>query len=1010
MKKRLGLFWFALALMAWGPVLHAQYNMGVPAGAYGAQGNFQQAGAEYQAGLPGRVWFRTNLADQGLGYRGSYLTLGGKTRLFDDFLDGRWLGESNVHFSLESNRFFGNLGVSRVFSVQSAGADFTLGGWVDIDDDRQGNFAHTFSQLGLNGSIKTRRWDIIGNGYFPVGDRNHSYGLDRCFEDNVIVIIPGIDTALKGFDVTLRTRPQALAMVNGHLDLGGYGYQSELVDAFGGGRARLGFQILQGMMINAEVNYDDRFKTTGVLQMGFMFGANARGNEHSYLARDLEPTLRNDHIVRYQRDFVLAIDPDTGRPYNVLHVDNTADPAFSDGRVQTPFARLIDAQNASVEDDIIFVRHGTGTTFNYNQGIVLKDGQMLLGDGAEHLIPIQNGQFFLLCNDLSFPNPVITAQANGAAVTLANRNTVRGFVMDGSNGEMAYGIYGDGFAAGSPLRNGLIEDNEIRGAILHGVYVNELAGNWEFNRNIVRNNGFDGIFLENAVDPTSVFRFEDNLVFENGRDGIHMENYDATRIAMIRNLTNNNNRDGVRLVNHLNTPGTGTTVDIFGHEASGNTLNGVHVNGGSGNLTVLNSEFANNGGAGLRIVDWTDGLPGTRTFIGETSGVTSFTGNGVGISIDQNVGSQTVVIDDITATGNITGVRVAANGVASTVNTTLRNSLINANAGDGAQFASTLGAAHFVNLTDNVANGNGNNGLRFLVGDNSGTPSSLTARLDNMTVNGNFGDGIFTQVFNDGLVDFRMTQSTVIGSGVNGMRFLLNNDEQGFINRIAIEESIVSGSGANGLIINTADGTSTDVLLVNSDFSGNGANGVSVRAEGDGILGPDNFTRVTMNGNTMDGNGLDGVTLQAFGDARLLANLQSNTATGNGLSGIAIEGFNDAVVNARLSNNLATDVFVETNNRAEINAIFVENAFGDGTFINDVTGTMCLAFSNNFFAVTPPTFINNSAPVFFRIELDGATNGFQNGDIGPGFTFGPFGSVCEPLVSAEEFAFQLQGF
>ncbi len=1011
MKTRLGLFWFALAMIAWGPVSFAQYDMGMPAGAYGAAGNFRPAGAEYQMAWPGRVWFRTNLADRGLGYRGSYLTLGGKTRLFDDFLDGRWLGESNVHFSLESNKFFGNIGISRVFSVHAAGADFTLGAWLDIDDDKQGNFAHTFTQLGLNGSIKTRRWDIIGNGYFPVGDRNHSYGLDNCLVDNVIVILPGIDTALKGFDVTLRTRPQALAMANGHFDIGGYGYQSELIEPFGGGRARLGFQFLQGMIVNAEVNYDDRFKTTGVLQLGFMYGGTASGNEYSYLARDFEPTLRNDHIVRYQQDFVLAIDPDTGRPYNVLHVDNTADPAFADGRAQTPFARLIDAQNASVADDIIFVHHGTGTTFNYDTGIVLKDGQMLLGDGVEHLIPIQGGRFFLLCNDLSIPRPVITATANGAAVTLANRNTVRGIIMDGSNGQMAYGIYGDGFAAGSPLRDGLIEDNEIRQAILHGVYVNELAGNWEFNRNLVRNNGFDGIFLQNAVDPASVFRFEDNIALQNGRDGIHIANYDATSITFENNIANSNSRDGVRLENHANTLGLGTTINVLDHESTGNSGNGFAVLGGAGNLTVLDSQFTSNGASGLRIVDWTNGLAGTRTFIGEDNGTTSFTGNGVGINIDQNVGTQTVVIDNVTANSNVTGLRISANNVASVVDTTITDSTMSSNVGDGAQFSSTNGAAHFVNLSNNEANSNGNSGLRFNVGDNSGNPSSLTARLDDMAVNANGGDGVFGQVFVDGLLDFRMTNSTVNSSGVNGMRFLLNNNEQGFINRIVVDNSTVGGSAANGLIVNTADGTSTDIQLTNSSFTNNGANGISIRATGDAVAGSDNFTRVIMTANNVSGNGADGALLESFGDARMLANLQSNTFGTNAGVGINMQGFNDATINARLTNNLVPDdILVETNNRATINAIFVENAFSDGDFINSITGTMCLAFSNNFFATVPPNFVNNSAPPFFRIELNGATNGFLPGDIGPGFTFGPFGSVCEGLVAAEEAAFALQGF
>ena len=59
--------------------------------------------------MPGRVWAETNIGD-GLGYEGSYFTLGGKTHLADDFLDGRWLLETQGHVS-ENGGFFGNLGL-----------------------------------------------------------------------------------------------------------------------------------------------------------------------------------------------------------------------------------------------------------------------------------------------------------------------------------------------------------------------------------------------------------------------------------------------------------------------------------------------------------------------------------------------------------------------------------------------------------------------------------------------------------------------------------------------------------------------------------------------------------------------------------------------------------------------------------------------------------------------------------------------------------------------------------
>ena len=111
--------------------------------------------------------------------------------------------------------------------------------------------------------------------------------------ENNIALQAGIESALQGFDVTLRVRPRQLAFANGTLDIGGYHYDSDLVDAFGGGRVRVGFQILRGMIVTAEVNHDERFDTTGLLSLGWLFGANSSGygNEWAGLARDLEATV-----------------------------------------------------------------------------------------------------------------------------------------------------------------------------------------------------------------------------------------------------------------------------------------------------------------------------------------------------------------------------------------------------------------------------------------------------------------------------------------------------------------------------------------------------------------------------------------------------------------------------------------------------------------------------------------------------------------------------------------------
>lgn len=1075
MNSKLGFVWAILAAMSFGQLAAAQPfpPQGGPVGPVGGydQGGFQPMMGDFQVGMPGRLWFETNIADRGLGYQGSYLTLGGKTRLYEDYFDGRWLLEMQGHYALEEGGFFGNLGLERVFSIDAAGADFTMGAWADYDGDEQGDFAHSFTQVGINAGIKSRRWDLIANGYIPVGTTDHAAGDPtgaECFLGNNIVVIPGIDSALEGFDVTLRTRPAPLAFMNGTVDFGGYGYGSDLVDFFGGGRARFGFQILRGMIVNAEVNHDDRFDTTGVLQLAWIMGANARGNEYSPLGRDLEPTLRNDHIVRFQQDLVLAIDPDTGLPYNVIHVDNTADPAFADGTVRTPFRSLADAEAASIDDDIIFVREGDGTTAFYNTGITLKNGQLLLGDGVQHLIPIQNGVLFELCNDQDGIRPRITDNGNGPAVQIFDRNTVRGFVMDGSNGTMGHGIFGDGALQGSPIDGGIIEDNEIFGAVLHGVGITDHSGDWRFARNNVHDNGFDGILLEDGSDPTARYEFEDNIANNNGRHGIQMQNWDAATVNFLRNQTNGNGGDGVRMEDFLAGAGQRASVRFAGHEASGNAGNGINVINGDGDLRFLNSLITNNNTSGIRVENWTNTDPRDVTLIGTTPGGTStIAGNFVGIDVLQGIGTQTLRITDSTVDNNGVGIRAAATGIASTLNTNIFDNLsVSNNLGDGMRFRVTGGALHNVVVEQPTLVvpgalpmlGNGSlagDGIRFLVGDGGPLVSTMNALVQQVNIQGTGGDGISSDVIGTGNLQLIVRNSTIDTGAANGVRLNIDNTVAGSVNSILLDGLTITDHAANGVSLTTGDDTFTDLLINNTVISNTapgGLTGVTVNAFGliddptPGVDPPviDNRTRVIMAGSIINNFAQGGFSMLTDGDARGFAQLVSNQIFNNGqgvdgatlpfFDGILIGALGESVINTRLISNIVTGNFEQgllmgTGGFGTVNALLVDNNFAgndvgedtandptidsnitDAIFTNATDGMMCVAMSSNNFLFNPQ-FLNAGAPANFIVALDGITNGFAFGAIGPGTVSpGVFGTTCEVLIDAEELAFIADGF
>ena len=708
--------------------------------------------AAFATNWPGRYWFGVNLADNGFGYSGSYASLGAKTRLFDDYFDGRWLVEGRGHVSLDRGDFFGNVGVERVFSIDAAGADIVFGAWYDRDGDQPGAFAHTMDQFAVNAAIKTQRYDIYGNGYIPVGTTDYSLGDPTgrsVFFRNNIVIQPGIDSALEGWDANLRFRPEAVAMVNGSAEIGVYNYQSDLIDSFVGVRTRFGFQALQGMIVNLDMNYDERFDFTAGLRLGWMLGGRGPAAEYAGLGRDLEQANRPDHITRFQQDLVLAVDPDTGVPYVVWHVDNTAS-AGGDGSFESRFDTLADAQAASGQQNIIFVHNGDGTTTGMDTGIALKDGQLLLGDGVTHYIPVQNGNLFGVYNDRDGLRPTITNLA-GNAVTLADRNTVRGFVIDGAGTNMTNGIFGDGTV--NTLSNGTIEDVTIQGVpLLNGISLNAASGTWQINRNDISSALIDGIFIDNVADTNARFFFDSNNVSDNRRDGIHIEDWNGSRVLLTNNTTSNNDFDGVQIARY---GGTNVDMDILNHTATNNSRNGINIDTAQGDLRINNSTITNNASNGISLNNFTNGGGGS-TLLSNNTITGNGTGGGSGILLNLTAGIQSTTITGSTIDSNGIGINSITNGVGTvqnlnvTNNTSISNNLadairVSARGGSTTNFLLSNAAANPLAMTGN--GGSGGFGIAQFAEDGGANTSVLNATLRNFnmtnTGNGNSASGLF---------------------------------------------------------------------------------------------------------------------------------------------------------------------------------------------------------------------------------------------------------------------------
>ena len=908
----------------------------------------------------GRIWFETNLADDGLGFNGSYLALGGKRRIGEDRLDGRWLFEAQLGHSIEENGgFFANVGFERVFSIPSAEADLSVGVFYDYDGDRQADFANTFHQVGVSAAIKSPRFDLIGNGYFPVGVQDNVLGDpagEEYFFGNNIVLTPGIDSALQGFDVTLRTRPKRLAFANGYIDFGGYGFNSDLIDSFGGGRVRIGFQALRGLLVNVEVNHDNRFGTTGVLGLGWIFGANAGGfgNEYSQQGRDLEQTVRNDRIVRFNQDAVLAIDPDTGLAFNVIHVNNNADPAFEDGSAETPFSTLQTAQNSSSPGDIIFVDAGDGTDRNQDEGILLQDNQRLFGSGSPVLLAIQGGQNLLLNHDPNGIVPTISNSGGFAVVTLADNNDVAGINVDGTGAQ--FGIFGNGDQA--TIRSNTVSNAEVDGFRFSG------TGDVTITSNTFANNGRDGVFLLNQLDQTATISIVNNTATGNILDGISLLNYDPALLTLTDNNTSNNLRHGLFLENYVNS--NSIPITILSHTSDSNAGSGVFLLEGSGSLNILNSTITNNSASGLLIEDWTTTDP-EQIFIGVTDGgVSTISNNGAfanleiilddpgaqasvlitGQSLDDGVRGIAAVAEGFDATGFAAAVAEAAattppgaapdpNDFRTTLNIDIIDNIsISGNLNDGIRLTaldsgliqSNIGNTAGTAPLQIVNNGfGGGDGISLLADGAEGQPpAEIQANIDNVFINNDlnlieltgggtidFGTtGIGVDGINNSVIDLNVTNSTIgaangNGAAIGGMDadtgidLLFDNTGSQLINRVNIDN--VNFFNEIGISLFTGDQTFTDFTLANSSLRPNGAQST------DGVRSDD-----TPFG---DGAGLIGLSVTTLGQSvptGLFNNvIRPNTDINISVVELQSDGVEDNLTRVTLLNNSIQDFTFE---------------------------------------------------------------------------------------------------
>ncbi len=637
----------------------------------------------------------------GIGYNQGYTTVEGfispwyKQSPWVPFLDLR--GHVFNDGKLASNAGIGCRYIARSWV-------YGINAYYDYRNTKRQHYNQVSSGLEMLGRI----WDFRINGYLPVGWKNSPFfdtGFDG-FKDHNFFIRRKRDVALKAVNAEAGMHVDHYANAPFYFAAGPY-YLTGSGKTSWGGSLRAAVDLYKYVTLEANTSYDELFHWIGQGQVSINFPLGPKrkvqkGNHSSCgqaIALSKRAVQRVDRMeiipIKREHKRSKAINPNTDEPWIVWFVNNTSS---SNGTFESPFPTLVQAQNASSPNQIIYVFPGDGTTNGMNAGITLQNAQLFLGASVEHPLHTTVGAVTIPSMASSAPSIVNPA---GNAVTLSSYNTVSGFTItiptNGNNG-----IFGNGITNFKAFHNTFVTSTAIT---TNGISLINPSGQVLANNSLF--NGFS-----NNVGGLNV----------NG-NGIYVQ-LDAGN--MLNELSANANT----FVNINNPMGA----------AGGNGIY-ANIKGGSINsLNVSDSLFnAINVGAGI-FVQNAGGTLNTCNFSNNSfNNIVNF---GLGVAFFNRIGGK---ISEINGTGNVFnnlnnsfGISISNSASINDVNFSSNTFSDINNGGSGMNFLAT-GIAKLSILRNSFSGGagittgyavslsvsNGNQCLQFL--NNSASPSVTPA-------------------------------------------------------------------------------------------------------------------------------------------------------------------------------------------------------------------------------------------------------------------------------------------
>lgn len=855
----------------------------------------------------------------GLGYQNGYQTFAGMLPLMLD-----------PEYSLLFASIRGNVGYDDSYGFNGgAGArwynpeiDRVFGGSFWFDDDKRGD--NRYQQFGVSLESLGTYFDVRVNAYMP--NNQDQRLISKTYTGEVFFLNHNLGLGQR----TVLQSP----MRGGDIEFGGalplfgdFGLRSYLGtyyfdgDGVGSGsmvgfKGRMEAMVTEDLWVQLGVT-DDKFFGTNTTMAVTLFLPD--GSPDRVMSRQptrerlYVPVERNYRVTVHEQllsDPELAINPRTGLPFYIDHVDNTNTVA-GDGSVSNPFDSLPGSRPGST--DIIYVHSGDGTDSNMTGGITLADYQSLWGDGVTHTIHAVQGDFDFLTG-----TPGVLPQITnvfGNAVTLANFNEVSGFRIDAP---LASGVFGSGIT------------------------------DFDINNVHVTNAGNHGIELLNATNtPGTPGVISLSSFLDNTNNGIHIENTNGSSLEVaVSESTINRNIVGVEVI-----ADNGSTIDV-GIGLTNMNANSIGAellatNGSAITGVVSDSTATNNTASGI------EAHANSGTIDLTVSGVEAALNGTNGIVLEAiNAGNVSAQILDSVLDGNLNN-GLLAESDSSLLEITATGNTFNENHQDGLRSIASNNSLFNAILTSNQFNGNTLNGASLAlnsltIGNVLGTNNTFNDNLGSGAVSTLTGGSTLTSVFTANTFDsnagfgYQLTSTnsnhvTTIGgpSATNDGNVFTSNTGAG----IAINQ-VDTGVGSLVIQNNRILGTIDDGNNLN-DFWGDGIN---IRLTGT------NATNSITSG-LIDGNQIGSLTTQTDGNAgrgiyvyaedfTTVSNFSvtSNSVGSNGDNGIEFVRRNNATIdNIVISDNIVEFNRVNAIRQAQIAAVlddpWVSQFTGNGIYI-----------------------------------------------------------------------------